>query len=373
MDLTGQRFGKLVVIKRAEDYIYPSSKKHEPRWLCQCDCGNAVKVIQHNLTNGHCHNCGCSNLNNFKDLTGQRFGKLVVIKRAEDYIVPNTNKKEVQWLCQCDCGNKTIARGSQLRSGHTKSCGCYSIEKSTKHGQYKTRLYKIWLGMRSRCYNKNTANYYRYGGRGIKVCDEWNNSFESFMDWALKNGYDEDGGRNCTINRIDNDGNYCPENCNFANSQEQANNRSTNTKITVNGEKITIAQASRKYNISAPAMYVRKRSGWDDEDIINTPLYDYILKFTVDGVTDNLTNLSKKYNISRDLVYDRLRNGWDIEKALKTPKLRNNKEKLIDGIYFVDDNGKGISQDDMMNFLSNNNNKKTYTFSETVMRNLLLH
>ena len=129
-------------------------------------------------------------MSKFKDLTGQRFGKLMVVSRADDYIKPNGNKI-IQWRCVCDCGNEVVVRGEYLKSGHTKSCGCNkSISHTITHGKSKSRLYKIWIGMKERCYNPNRNSYCWYGAKGICVCDEWDD-FENFYDWSMNNGYSD--------------------------------------------------------------------------------------------------------------------------------------------------------------------------------------
>ena len=123
-DLTGQRFGMLTVIKQAEDYVSPNGK-HMRRWLCKCDCGNEKPINEKNLKEGITKSCGCAKIN---DLTGQRFGKLTVIKRAEDYISPK-GVRRIRWLCRCDCGNEKAFLTQGLRNGKTKSCGCESVSK----------------------------------------------------------------------------------------------------------------------------------------------------------------------------------------------------------------------------------------------------
>ena len=165
------------------------------------------------------------------DLTGQRFGRLTVIERY------GSNKDgQATWLCQCDCGNQPVVRGGKLRSGHTTSCGCLFVEKRFKgnnmrHGKSHTRLFYVWHDMKRRCYYPKYEHYDRYGGRGISVCDAWLHDFQAFYDWAIANGYDENAPRGkCTIDRIDNDKGYSPDNCRWVDAKAQADNRSNSKK-----------------------------------------------------------------------------------------------------------------------------------------------
>ena len=169
------------------------------------------------------------------DLTGQRYGRLVVLHEAEP-IIGDDGKTIRRWLCKCDCGNETIVRHSGLRSGKTQSCGCLhreivgNLHKTHGLSQGNKRLYKIWKEMRSRCSNPKNASYPKYGGKGIKVCKEWNERFVPFYEWSIANGYREDiaeSGRNrLSIDRINNDGDYSPENCRWVTDDIQANNKS---------------------------------------------------------------------------------------------------------------------------------------------------
>lgn len=159
----------------------------------------------------------------FNDLTGQKFGMLTVIKQ-----MPNNANNKVMWLCKCDCGNEAIVIGSRLYTGKTKSCGCLItqklIERSTKHGYCHTRLYGIFQNMIDRCENPKNKTFSYYGGRGIKVCEVWRNKEtgkQAFCEWALANGYEQ----GLTIDRIDVNGNYSPDNCRWVTMKIQCRNR----------------------------------------------------------------------------------------------------------------------------------------------------
>lgn len=163
----------------------------------------------------------------FIDLTGQRFGRLEVIAQAD-----NNEAGLTCWVCKCDCGNTKIICGKSLRKGHSKSCGCWKKELLTEvkpaktHGLYGTRLSRIWRNMKNRCYNPNDPNYKFYGSRGITVCAEWLNDFQAFYDWAISHGYRDD----LSIDRIDNDKGYSPDNCRWVTMKVQATNRRHRSK-----------------------------------------------------------------------------------------------------------------------------------------------
>ena len=200
------------------------------------------------------------------DLSGKKFGRLTVLSRAE-----NSKSGSVRWNCLCECGGKATVHGVSLRAGRTQSCGCYQKEQTGNanrtHGETDRRLYTEWAAMKARCYNPRNKRYDRYGGRGIAICDEWRESYETFRNWALANGYRDD----LTIERNDTDGDYCPENCKWATQKEQQNNRSNNVKIDYHGETMSMKQWAERVGMEYSCLYARLNRGWTFERAISTP------------------------------------------------------------------------------------------------------
>ena len=179
----------------------------------------------------------------FIDLTGKKIGRLTIISLK-------AKGKRTKWNCICDCGKEKIIDGQHLRSKKIISCGCASIERisilNKTHGQSNTRIYNIWCGMKTRCYDINCHTYSRYGNRGIKVCDEWKNDFQTFYNWAMANGYQD----NLTIDRIDVNGNYEPSNCRWVDKYTQSNNTSRNVIIEFMGNYYSAKQLCTFLNIN---------------------------------------------------------------------------------------------------------------------------
>lgn len=205
----------------------------------------------------------------FIDLTGQRFGRWIVLRR-----VPNIGNCHA-WLCVCDCGTKKVVQGSSLLRGLSKSCGCLKIELlKRKHlengadGHSTTRLYKIWCEMKQRCMNPNSLSFAHYGGRGVYVCDDWARDFAMFREWAMKNGYNEQ----LSIDRIDVDGPYSPENCRWVNNVVQCNNKTDNLIYEYQGEIHTVADWARIKRIRVHTLYSRLRLGWSIEKALESPV-----------------------------------------------------------------------------------------------------
>ena len=208
------------------------------------------------------------------DLVGKTFGKLFVVEYAG-----TDKRRNALFACKCECGNIKVVRASKLKSGEIKSCGCshweYNPEKNEairkskiKHGLSGDRLYYIYDNMMRRCYNEKSEKYNNYGARGIIVCDEWKNSRDEFFKWAIESGYKED----LTIDRIDVNGNYYPENCRWSNQKEQANNRTSNKTATYNNETHTISEWSEIVGIPAKTIYSRLKRGWTDKDALEIPV-----------------------------------------------------------------------------------------------------
>jgi len=195
-----------------------------------------------------------------KDMIGKRFGRLTVIEFAG-----MNYRRSATWRCLCDCGNEKIVDGNPLRMGTVRSCGCLNDEKRhisrpRTHGMSNTRIHRIWRAMKARCHNTNDE---LYGGRGISVCNEWNR-FEPFYKWAKENGYAD----NLSIDRIDPNGNYCPENCRWADASTQAKNKRPKSTLTINGETHSLKEWASITGIKYPTLWKRMKKGVTGADII---------------------------------------------------------------------------------------------------------
>lgn len=193
-----------------------------------------------------------------KHFIGEKIYKLTIIEELKE----RDKYGNRQWLCQCECGNKKIYTTSNLNV--VKGCGC----AKGKHKCSQTKLYRTYQRMKNRCYRKNYPQYNNYGGRGIKVCDEWLNDFLTFKNWSLENGYKE----GLSIDRINPNGNYEPNNCRWITMFEQASNKRNNIFYTINGETKTQAQWCRTYNIPVTNVRRRLNSGWDIETALTKPI-----------------------------------------------------------------------------------------------------
>lgn len=210
------------------------------------------------------------------DYVGEKFGRLTVVSRLDNYISPSGTKSS-RWKCVCECGQYVQVLGKHLATGDTVSCGCYRNERrkevKTTHGGSKDRLYRVWLNMIARCYNPQETGYSNYGGRGITLCSEWKNDYSVFRDWALNHGYDPNAARGeSTIDRIDVDGNYAPDNCRFTSMREQTNNRRNNRILTYQGEQDSIANWIKRLSLNRAVVYKRIYNGWSTDDAFERPI-----------------------------------------------------------------------------------------------------
>lgn len=200
----------------------------------------------------------------FKDISGQRYGKLTVIKRS------GSNKHRfATWLCRCDCSREIIVSTNSLNTKHYVTCGRCICERTSSGDKKVESWQSIYRGMKDRCYNKKSKDYQKYGGRGISICEEWLRSIQAFKEWSENSGY----ARGLTIDRINNDGNYCPENCRWATPSVQANNKSTNHIMIIDGVKMNVTECANKYGINRSLLYHRLNDKkMSDFDAVHTPI-----------------------------------------------------------------------------------------------------
>jgi hypothetical protein len=187
-------------------------------------------------------------MQHLKDMTGRKFGKLTALT-----CIGRTKDHKALWLCQCDCGNFKVVRQATLNRGEATSCGCNIGKWNITHGMTKTRIYREWQGMKSRCYYQKNIGFDNYGGRGIKVCNDWKGSFESFYKWAIENGYSDE----LTLDRKNPNGNYEPNNCRWVSNAIQQNNKRNNHLITYKGKTQSISEWAREKKIDRTTLSKR--------------------------------------------------------------------------------------------------------------------
>lgn len=246
LDLAGKTFGKLTVIG-----IAGLRGKHSLS-ECLCECGNRTIVLNSLLKRGATKSCGC--LTRVEDLTGRVFGRLAVIEMI------STPGRNTECLCRCECGKVSTKTATRVKSGEVRSCGCMAAEsldagRLPTHGMRGERVYSVWSSMKARCQNIGDQAYYRYGGRGIKVCERWQ-AFEPFSEdmGSPPEGY--------SIDRIDNDGDYCPENCRWASDLQQARNTRVNRNISANGVTRCLSEWAEVTGINRKTIARRLDHGW---------------------------------------------------------------------------------------------------------------
>jgi hypothetical protein len=249
------------------------------------------------------------------DLTGKKFGRWTVLS------FHSFKNKHTLWNCECECGNTKIIEGSSLKRGGSLSCGCLRSEMlSNRLKKWRSeRLKEIYRNIKNRCYNRNVPTYNNYGGRGIVVCKEWIESSLKFQEWSYKNGYTE----NLTIERVDTNKGYQPDNCRWATMKEQQNNRRDNIKIEHEGEIVTISELSAKTGILDKTLYLWNKNGNLKEKLITGVVKEK--EYEKDGTKHTLRVWGALLDISPKLLRDRIQKGWTIESALQPKKTKWNR------------------------------------------------
>lgn len=250
------------------------------------------------------------------DLTGQRFGRLLAVRA-----IPGSRNKPRRWLCRCDCGNEVEVITGDLRNGNTTSCGCYIRELHADrlriHGMSKTTTYNVWASMLQRCNNPNSDKYQYYGGRGITVCERWH-VFENFLA-----DMGERPSKNHSIDRIDNDREYGPDNCRWTTMRRQNRNRRSNIEIEYQGETMCLVDWADRLGLKYETVRQRiQNQGWSVENAFSHPIKPRELEITYNGDTLTLRQWSERTGLDSHLIYNRIHEkGWSVEKALSTPKI----------------------------------------------------
>ena len=295
---------------------------------------------------------------------GDKFGRLTVIGFA-GHSRSKSGKSKLLVKCKCSCGNVVITPSSNLTTGDTKSCGCYHLDKAKeictgntfgyKHGGtiYNHRLYAVYTTMHQRCENPNCDYYDRYGGRGIYVCKEWSgeNGFSNFREWAMNNGYNPDATKGeCTINRIDNDGPYSPDNCEWVNRTAQMNNTSANRYLTYNGETYTVTEWANKLGINFSTIENRLCNGWSVEKTLSTPAEKNITYINYNGDNYSVAEWCYIFGIAQSTISTRIKKyGMDDPHKILLYNNGYKNQTPVNAIYFVDENERPINQQDYAN------------------------
>lgn len=293
VDLTGKRYGRLVV-QGIHD-----KKSGQIRWDCLCDCGNVIPVYKNTLLrdNGTIKSCGCVYLDELKTHIGEKKDYLEIVG------VEQIGRKG-RVIVKCVCGKNKSMQLSQFYNKNVHSCGCVGSPKGKDnnryiHGMSRTRIFGVYRDMINRCYDKSDISYENYGGRGIKVCPEWTGEqgVENFSEWAYANGYDENAQRGkCTLDRIEVDKDYSPNNCRWVDSLTQANNKRNNNYYTIDGVTKTLSEWCREYgNLCVQSVYARLKRGMDIKTSLTKPMRKKVSEMTEEEIAER-----KQRYIERD-------------------------------------------------------------------------
>lgn len=382
IDLTGKRFGQLTVIDRAPDKVGPKGY-HETYWNCICDCGNNYIAHGKGLRTGKTTSCGCKRKDKTRTaLLGKRFGHLTVI--SFDHCEEDKNY-QMYWLCKCDCGNEKVVDGHTLRKGQATTCGkCRGMWNGPRVTD--ERLYNVYRAMKERCFSSASQSYKHYGERGITICKEWTDDYQVFKKWAYENGYDENAPYGeLTIERVDVNGNYCPENCKWISIQDQTWNRRNTKYYTYNGLTQNLKDWGKQYNINPEILRKRLYAGWDMEKALTEKItrseprahaekkplkqkeskWDQIIIH--DGISKTSEEWAKEYGHTKRAVNKRIRAGWPFEDAIFTPTRKTKKYTYDNECLTMDEWSvkTGIPADTIQHRM-----KRGYSFKEAITKPL---
>ena len=270
---------------------------------------------------------------------GEKFGRLTVLEldHVEQKNITRGKYKTIRtfefYRFQCDCGNICVKEKNSVKSGNTRSCGCLSKEyneseahkkENLKHNLRYTRIYKIWLGIKNRCFNPKNYSYKNYSARGIKVCDEWKNNPKLFCNWAINNGYNDE----LTIDRIDVNDDYKPSNCRWITKSEQTKNKRNTIYLTYKNETKTLIEWSKEKKLNLKTLQSRTQRGWTPEKILETPIIPFKNRFiTYKDKTQTVAEWAREVGMSKVTIRDRLNANWTIEEALTIPVGQKRKKK----------------------------------------------
>ena len=316
IDLTGQHFGRLTAL----NYV------GNGKWECKCDCGNIISVFKGTLLrdNGTIKSCGCVYIDELRKEIGKRKDYLEIID-VKQY------GRKGRVVVKCDCGTIKEMTLSRFNNPSVHSCGCVGVAKGKdspnyKHGMSRTRIFNVYRDMINRCYNHNDVSYIHYGARGVTVCDEWlgDKGVKEFCEWSYKNGYDENAPRGkCTLDRIDPNGDYCPENCRWVSMSVQANNKRNNNYYTIDGVTKTLSEWCREYgNLCVQSVYHRLQRGWDIKTALEKPMQKKVSEMTEEELAER-----KRKALERDRKW-RSEHKEQVQ-ASRRKWIENNPEKNI--------------------------------------------
>lgn len=279
-DITGEKFGRLTAIK------FIRREKNKYYWIFKCNCGKEKIINKYQVINGVSKSCGCDNI---KDITGQKFGMLTAVKFSKKKKTGGRNR--YYWEFVCDCGEKVVRRVDGVTSNNhhkNKSCGCFVNEvcrkmglNKFKHGMSRSPFYNKWKHLIERCYNKKNKRYSSYGGRGIKVCDRWLEKFENFRDDMYESylkHVEKDSKSQTSIERVDVDGMYSPENCIWIPMKDQCDNKTTTHYLEWNGKRMNIRQWEKYLGFKRGVISTRINNyNWSIQKALETPLLKHFL------------------------------------------------------------------------------------------------